>query len=104
MFQWIGIRCFLIVVANRNQEMLTSSQKAEILQRAGYAVPAQPVEHPASQITDRTALARWQQTVEALFVEYAAARAAKSLRDSEEHRQLRRLQRLASLSASVGIG
>jgi hypothetical protein len=84
--------------------MLTSSQKAEILQRAGYAVPAQPVEHPASQITDPTARARWQQTVEALFVEYAAARAAKSLRDSEEHRQLCHLRRMASHSSSTRAG
>jgi hypothetical protein len=87
-----------IVLKKGPEEMLTTSHKAEILQRAGYPVPLEP-EHPVppDPMSARTHL-HWQQEVETLFVEYAAARAAKSLRDSEEQRQLRRLRRMADHS------
>lgn len=78
--------------------MLTTTHKAGILQRAGYPVPLEPERtHSSDPANARTHL-QWQQDVETLFVEYAAARAAKSLRDSEEQRQLRRLRRMAGHS------
>jgi hypothetical protein len=68
--------------------MLTTAQKAEILRNTGAAVSAMPA---ASE-----PLRQWIATVEALFVSYVAARAAKSLRDSEEARQLVVLRRISA--------
>ena len=71
-------------------DMLTTAQKADILQKTGIAVPAGPT------AADPSALARWTAAVEALFVSYVAARAAKSLRDAEERRQLAVLRELSA--------
>lgn len=78
--------------------MLTTVQKAKILGQAGFEVPARPVEavpadSPAGQ---DAALQTWTQAVENLYAGYAAARAAKSLREAEEARQLDMLRRLSS--------
>jgi len=72
--------------------MLTTTQKADILRKSGCPVP---VAGEASPI--------WEKSVDALFVEYVAARAAKSLRDSEELRQLDRLRRMSGAGHS-GFG
>jgi len=69
--------------------MLDTTQKANILRRTGVDVPSPP------QAAEGIALAAWTATIERLFVGYAAARAAKSLRDAEEVRQLDRLRRMA---------
>ena len=61
--------------------MLTTLQKADILRKSGCAVPVEAEPSTA-----------WSHRVDALFVEYVAARAAKSLRDAEEARQLDRLR------------
>lgn len=71
--------------------MLDATQKANILRRTGVDVPSPP------QADDGLALAAWTAAIERLFVNYAAARAAKSLRDAEEVRQLDRLRRLAAM-------
>ena len=70
--------------------MLTARHKATILRKAGFDVPATP-----SDPESTTAFGSWIQSVETLYVSYAAARAAKSLRDAEETRQLDMLRRLA---------
>ncbi|HSV59263.1 MAG TPA: hypothetical protein VLJ19_10220 [Variovorax sp.] len=70
--------------------MLSVQQKATILKKAGQAVPTLPAD------SDSAAHNEWARTVENLYVAYVAARAAKSLRDSEEARQLERLRHLAS--------
>lgn len=75
--------------------MLTPSQKAQILQRAGFAAPAMPANLSENLPGKTPVLVQWEAAVDALFVEYAAARAAKSLRDSEELRQLNLLRSLA---------
>jgi hypothetical protein len=83
--------------------MLTTSQKANILRKAGLQVPAAPTSvsedasHPADEL--HKLAKEWSTTVENLYVTYAAARAAKSLRDAEEARQLDVLRRLSSSSA-----
>jgi len=41
---------------------------------------------------------RWSKAVEVLYVQYAAARAAKSLRDAEEAARLDQLRRAAERS------
>ncbi|MDM0039955.1 hypothetical protein QTH89_08960 [Variovorax sp. J22G21] len=71
--------------------MLTTSHKAIILRKAGIEVPAVP---PDADL--QTAASSWARAVENLYVAYAAARAAKSLRDAEEVRQLAMLRRLSS--------
>lgn len=70
--------------------MLTTSHKASILRKAGVAVPAQPLDADL-----HGACVSWAKTIETLYVSYAAARAAKSLRDAEEARQLTMLRGLA---------
>ncbi|MDM0113130.1 hypothetical protein QTI66_13305 [Variovorax sp. J22R133] len=83
--------------------MLTTLQKANILRKAGVQVPAAPTSvsedasNPAAEL--HKAAKEWATTVENLYVTYAAARAAKSLRDAEEARQLDMLRRLSSSSA-----
>ncbi|RZL86611.1 MAG: hypothetical protein EOP82_29325 [Variovorax sp.] len=92
--------------------MLTTDQKEAILRRAGVSVPDQPAgaadasarELEASDVatendgtraptSHQEATALWAQTIETLYVEYGARRAAKSLRDAEDARQLDALQR-----------
>jgi len=87
--------------------MLTPFLKAEILRKTGFAVPALPTE--VAEVTEGNAatdspvnagdshvLKQWVASVEALFVTYVAARAAKSLRESEEARQLDALRRISA--------
>lgn len=82
--------------------MLTIAQKADILQKTGIAVPAAPAPSPLTAVqegpatTETSAMVRWTAAVEALFVSYVAARAAKSLRDAEERRQLEMLRALSA--------
>lgn len=68
--------------------MLTTVQKADILRKSGLDVPACP----------EAAAEAWSVQVDALFVDYVAARAAKSLRDAEEVRQLDLLRRMSHRS------
>ncbi|RZA30542.1 MAG: hypothetical protein EOP02_01160 [Proteobacteria bacterium] len=91
--------------------MLTTLQKARILARAGIRIPAFPGSHDAvdglreSQQRSRLPvhepppdapptpeLAAWTGAVEALHVEFVAARAARSLRQSHEMDILHRLR------------
>jgi hypothetical protein len=65
--------------------MLTTVQKADILRKSGVDLPACP-----------EAANAWTSRVDALFVDYVAARAAKSLRDAEEVRQLDLLRRMST--------
>jgi hypothetical protein len=67
--------------------MLTTVQKADILRKSGLDIPACP-----------EAARDWTSRVDALFVDYVAARAAKSLRDAEEVRQLDLLRRMSARS------
>lgn len=67
--------------------MLTTAQKADILRKSGLDIPACP-----------EAAYEWTSRVDALFVDYVAARAAKSLRDAEEVRQLDLLRRMSQRS------
>lgn len=96
--------------------MLTTDQKETILRRAGVAVPASPARRPSDQehqsgaepILKDTLQAdgrqqtaqQWARTIDTLFVEYSAARAARSLRDAEEARQLGALRRAADGSTA----
>ena len=80
--------------------MLTTEQKETILRKAGVAVPVCPVGGSAVpqqvQVTPpleeglsagkREAIDQWTRTIDTLFVEYSAARAARSLRHAEEAR------------------
>ncbi|MFM9927285.1 hypothetical protein VLK31_30195 [Variovorax sp. H27-G14] len=43
----------------------------------------------------------WHRAIESLFVIYAAARAAKSLRDAQEKSQLERLRQMAHGSPTL---
>ncbi len=98
--------------------MLTTDQREAILRKAGVAVPDFPAENPrigpahpgargnavlpgkrAMSQSRREALERWTASIEALYVEYVARRAAKSLRDAEEARQLSMLRGAAQRSA-----
>jgi hypothetical protein len=87
-------------------DMLTTDQKETILRRAGVPVPAfptrplpvkgrdqpdgakAPTNHLAEDAEKEAAAAEWVKAINALYVEYSAARAAKSLRDAEEARRL----------------
>lgn len=98
--------------------MLTTDQKETILRRAGVAVPAFPASRPSDpqhqaraepslnsnmQVEGegrRTAAEQWARTIDTLFVEYSAARAARSLRDAEEARQLGALRRASDGSTA----
>jgi hypothetical protein len=99
--------------------MLTTSQKAHILARAGVAVPAFPArrlpvqerylregarvpqEELDADAEQRAAAERWNREIETLYVAHAAARAAKSLRDSEEAQQLDMLRRASNRPATT---
>lgn len=90
--------------------MLTSQQKANLLIRTGAAVPAFPVRDmsavtppmPAKgdaqksgcrqDVDHATAVRYWEQNIDTLYVDYVAARAARSLRESEEASQMHRLR------------
>lgn len=82
--------------------MLTSIQKASILRKNGFAVPDAPVEPeplltPAPTASEPgPAMQAWHRAIEALFASYAAARAAKSLRDAQEKSQLEWLRQMAN--------
>jgi len=95
--------------------MLAAAQKAAILRRSGIAVPAAPVEavaldgaeaqaqaagradEGAQEAARESALGEWTAKINALFVAYVAARAAKSLREAEAARQLDELRRMSSV-------
>jgi hypothetical protein len=85
--------------------MLTTDQKEVILRRAGVVIPNFPIPRlsdrqpqgdamPKTQTLPHTGAKRgtaaeqWAHAINVLFVEYSAARAAKSLRDAEEARLL----------------
>lgn len=79
--------------------MLTSDQKASILRKNGFAVPDAPASTlltPAQPPESGAAMQAWHRAIEALFASYAAARAAKSLRDAQEKSQLERLRQMAN--------
>lgn len=80
--------------------MLTIFQKATILSKAGFEVPACPAEDDSAASAGAVSqkMHDWAKAIETLYVSYVAARAAKSLRDAEESRQTDMLRRL-SLSA-----
>ena len=87
--------------------MLTTEQKEKILRLAGIKVPDYPRPEAAVHSTQQQqgtsnlsptgpsaqAAAQWTKAIETLFVQYSAERAARSLRESEEARQLDMLQR-----------
>lgn len=75
--------------------MLTPAQKATILGKAGFQIPASPAPTRAEAADQDAAAQDWIKAVETLYVSYVAARAAKSLRDAEEARQLAMLRRLS---------
>jgi hypothetical protein len=68
--------------------MLSTDHKANILHKAGYAVPAKPGSADSSYQTAQC----WEKAIDTLYVSYSASRAAKSLRDAEEARMLALLQ------------
>ncbi|KQW55847.1 hypothetical protein [Variovorax sp. Root411] len=68
--------------------MLSTQHKANILRKAGYAVPAEP---GSANCIHQTAQC-WEKAIDTLYVSYSARRAAKSLRDAEEARMLALLQ------------
>ncbi|WP_432727704.1 hypothetical protein [Variovorax sp. W6] len=68
--------------------MLSTEHKANILRKAGYAVPARPGNADSTYQTAQC----WAKAIDTLYVTYAASRAAKSLRDAEEARMLALLQ------------
>ena len=96
--------------------MLTTDQKETILRKAGFAVPAFPTrplrarehdqpEHAGAPTKDlgedaamRAAAAEWVKTIDTLYVEYSAARAAKSLRDADEAQRLCELRQASARS------
>jgi hypothetical protein len=96
--------------------MLTPEQKETILRKAGVAVPAFPSRNVAGQQQQQAdgerilkqdaqvdgrhdPFEQWVRTIDALFVEYTAARAAKSLRDAEEIRRLAALRQPSDAGA-----
>ncbi|MDH6169366.1 hypothetical protein M2282_004530 [Variovorax boronicumulans] len=85
--------------------MLTILQKANILSKVGFDVPARPDDDLSTNAVTGSAAKPegisqkahdWAKAIETLYVAYVAARAAKSLRDSEEVRQNAMLQKLSS--------
>jgi hypothetical protein len=68
--------------------MLSTEHKANILRKAGYAVPSVPGSADSIYQTPQC----WGKAIDTLYVSYAASRAAKSLRDAEEARMLAMLQ------------
>jgi hypothetical protein len=100
--------------------MLSTQHKARILTRAGVTVPPCPVvpqhgqrhaEPGANGARQQRATAdgaapdaAWRREIEILYAQFAAARAAKSLRDAEEARQLGRLRRANDSHPGSGKG
>ena len=99
--------------------MLTIDQKETILRKAGVAVPEFPAGHPGAKArgpdarddpavsgkraqseSRRAAIEQWAASIEALYVEYVARRAAKGLRDAEDARQLTLLRRAGERSGA----
>ncbi len=87
--------------------MLTPLQKANVLGKAGVKIPACPDRRAAELATDlragagaETAMMNWIRAIEVLFATYAAARAAKSLREAEEARSMVMLRQLSARSWS----
>ena len=87
--------------------MLTTDQKEKILRQAGMTVPDYPrlpaqarqpqlqqgaaLQRNALQADAGTAadpVAQWATAIDTLFVQYSAERAARSLREAEQARQL----------------
>ena len=68
--------------------MLATAHKAHLLRCNGVAVPELPADGSG----------RWQEVVDALFEQYVAQRAARSLQEAEEARELELLSRLAATS------
>lgn len=80
--------------------MLTILQKAAILTRAGITLPSsqalRPLPGDAPERQDPSPFgAAWERAVEILYVAYTQARAARSLREAEEGRQMDRLREVA---------
>lgn len=91
--------------------MLSHQKKAAILVKTGTVVPPfptlpssgrtgisgqgadRPVDGWDPEVEQAHAVAAWNRIIDGLFVNYAAARAAKSLRDSERVSQLEGLRR-----------
>lgn len=92
--------------------MLSARHKAQILARAGVTVPPCPVpsqlgaalrsqwQGKASAVRQHAAAdaasepdALWRRQIDILFSQYSAERAARSLRDAEEARQLAAIRR-----------
>lgn len=69
--------------------MLNALQKAEILVRAGVAVPPLPENANAANEVPH----QWRRDVDALYASYAAARAARSLREAQEAQNMAQLRR-----------
>ena len=69
--------------------MLDTAQKALLLRRNGV---------PVSEMPADGSMARWKAAVDALFDQYVAQRAARSLQEAEEARELELLSRLAATS------
>ncbi|MET3497334.1 hypothetical protein [Variovorax boronicumulans] len=67
--------------------MLSTAHKADILRKAGYDLPSQAPQVHLQGDTAAVDAANWSRVVDALYVDYASARAAKSLRDAEEAQQ-----------------
>lgn len=103
--------------------MLTTDQKEAILREAGVTTPVFPspgvlwrqqrqhVAAPGSRTNPQagmdlgTAAKQWAHAINTLFVEYSAARAARSLRKAEEARQLsvlRQMQYRAGAAPEAG--
>ena len=89
--------------------MLTTDQKEAILRRAGVTVPAFPSPRARDQQQQQQqqqadgpedAAKQWARTIDTLFAEYSAARAARSLREAEETRQLGALRRASDRSTA----
>jgi hypothetical protein len=96
-------------------DMLTTDQKEAILRRAGIAVPEFPPGDLQAQArapdahdgtlscakrTAAQAREQWAATIAALWVEFVARRAAKSLREAEDARRLSMLREEAERSDS----
>ncbi|WP_399680854.1 hypothetical protein [Xenophilus sp.] len=74
--------------------MLSIAQKADILRKAGIAQVPPPPAAGAPADDD------WERAIDALYAEYTAARAARSLREAEAARQQEMLRRMAWTTAT----
>ncbi|SEB25438.1 hypothetical protein [Variovorax sp. YR216] len=63
--------------------MLSARHKAQILTKVGVAVPPEHSEPGKA----------WRREIDILYAQFAAARAAKSLREAEEARQMKLLRK-----------